>query len=114
MVVEDIIEGLNRHIEERRKALNINTTGHIVLQKSIKPNAVVKAYKEYNYFLWFVNKGKRHKILEVSMTDRVLSGQEDAFIRKMNIELSKLIFSFIGSFMYDSIISGDYGRNKDE
>ena len=49
MRVEDIIEGLNRHIEYKRGLLGVNTTGHLVLQKSINPHPTFKAYKEYNY-----------------------------------------------------------------
>ena len=114
MKAEDIIEGLNRHIEEKRKGLGYSVKGHLILQKTNKPHPIMKAYKEYNYFLWFINNGKKHIVCQVSMTDRVLTGQEDVIIRKMNIELCKTIFSFIGSFMYDKIIKGEYGRNQDE
>ena len=47
MRVEDIIEGFNKHIEEKRKELNINTKGHLVLQKLITPSPTFKAYKFY-------------------------------------------------------------------
>ena len=47
MRVEDIVEGFNKHIEEKRKELNINTKGHLVLQKLITPSPTFKAYKFY-------------------------------------------------------------------
>lgn len=39
MKAEDIIEGLNKHIETRRSERGIGNVGHMVLQKEIMPHS---------------------------------------------------------------------------
>lgn len=114
MKVEDIIEGLNTYIENKRKELNIQTTGHIVLQKNVKPHATFKAYKEYIYVLWFIKGSKKTEIFKVSIVDKVSEGHEESIVRKMNIELCKNIFEWFNSFIFDYVIKGEYDRNKNE
>ena len=63
MKSEDIIEGLNKHIETHRKDKGIKATGHLVLQKEIMPHSSFKAYKIYEYTLWFTKKGKSYKVI---------------------------------------------------
>lgn len=108
MKVEDIIEGLNRHIEAKRKDKDIKTTGHLILQKEIIPHTSFKAYKIYKYTLWFTKKGKSYKVITVQHTAKVLDGQEDIMNREINIMLSNMIFNWIGSNFYEQIINGDY------
>ena len=45
MKAEDIIEGLNQSIEDKRDALKIKTTGHLVLKRTVTPHQTFKAYK---------------------------------------------------------------------
>ena len=52
MKAEDIIEGLNQSIEDKRDALKIKATGHLVLQRTVKPHQTFKAYKEYESIVW--------------------------------------------------------------
>ena len=108
MKAEDIIEGLNIHIEAKRRDLNIKTKGHIVLQKEIEPNQTFKAYKNYRYTLWFVKDKKSYRIMTVQHSARVLDGQEGPVQRQMNIILSESIFNWIGSSFYESVIKGEY------
>ena len=63
MKAEDIIEGLNLHIETKREDRGIKTTGHLILQKEIMPHSSFKAYKIYKYTLWFATRGKSYKVL---------------------------------------------------
>lgn len=114
MRVEDIIEGLNRHIEYKRELLGVGTNGHLVLQKSNNPHPTFKAYKEYNYSLWFVKRGKKYKVITVNIVDKVLDGQEESMMRRMNIELCTNIFKLIDSEMYNQIVNGEYDGYKDE
>ena len=51
MRVEDIIEGLNRHIEHIRKLNNIEFKSHLVLKKEVNVNPNFKAYKELTSFM---------------------------------------------------------------
>lgn len=114
MKVEDIIEGLNLHIETKRKGRGIKTTGHIVLQKEIMLHSSFKAYKIYKYTLWFTNKGKSYEVIVLEHTAKVLDGQEEGVLRGLNIMLSNIIFNWIGSNFYEAVIKGEYnGFSKD-
>lgn len=108
MKAEDIIEGFNLHIETKRKDRGIKTTGHLVLQKEIKPYSSFKAYKMYKYTLWFAKKGKSYEVMVLEHTAKVLDGQEENMLREMNIRLSALIFNWIGSYSYEAVIKGEY------
>lgn len=108
MKAEDIIEGLNKHIETKREERGIKATGHLVLQKEIMPYSSFKAYKVFKYTLWFTNKGKSYKLIMVQHIARVLGGQEEMLLREMNIMLSTSIFNWIGSNFYEAVIKGEY------
>lgn len=114
MKTEDIIEGLNKYIESKRQSLNINSKGHLVLQKTIKPYSTFKAYKECQYIVWFIKNSKKYKVISISMIDKILEGHEDAILRKMNIKLCETIFEWINSITCESIIQGDYDGNTNE
>lgn len=108
MKAEDIIEGLNRHIEDRRSERGIENVGHMVLQKEIMPHSSFKVYKAYKYTLWFTKRGKSYKVMKIQHTAKVPDGQEEIMLREMNIMLSTLIFNWIGSDSYESVIKGEY------
>lgn len=107
MKAEDIIEGLNKHIETRRSERGIENVGHMVLQKEIMPHSSFKVYKIYKYTLWFTKRGKSYKVMTVHTT-KVPDGQEENILREMNIMLSTLIFNWIGSDFYEAVIKGEY------
>lgn len=113
MKAEDIIEGLNQSIEDKRDALKIKATGHLVLQRTVKPHQTFKAYKKYESIVWFVKGGKKYRIITVKETAKVLDGQEEIMIRRMNVELSRLIFNWIGSDFYEQVINGEYNGIKE-
>lgn len=113
MKVEDIIEGLNQSIEDKRGILNIKTTGHLVLQRTVKPHQTFKAYKEYESIVWFVKDGKKYRVITVKETAKVLDGQEETMIRRMNVKFSRLIFNWIGSDFYEQVINGEYNGIKE-
>ena len=108
MRVEDIIEGLNLHIEVKRRDNKIDAKGHLVMQKEIKVNPTFKAYKEYTYTIWFVKNRKSHRVLTVQQSARVLEGYEDIITRQLNTMLCQSIFNWIGSDSYNEIIKGEY------
>lgn len=114
MKAEDIIEGLNRSIEDRRDTLKIKTTGHLVLQRTVKQRQTFKAYKEYESIIWFVKNGKKYAVITVKETAKVLDGQEETMIRRMNVELSRLIFNWIGCNFYEQVIKGEFNGYIDE
>ena len=108
MKVEDIIEGLNQSIEDKRDALKIKATGHLVLQRTVTPHQTFKAYKEYKFVVWFVKDGKKYRVIRLTWTTKVLDGQEETIMREMNVKLSRLIFNWIGCNFYEQVIKGEY------
>ena len=108
MKAEDIIEGLNKHIEIRRGERGSENAGHIVLQREIIPHSSFKVYKTYKYTLWFTKRGKSYKVITVQHIAKVPDGQEENMLREMNIMLSTSIFNWIGSNFYEAVIKGEY------
>ena len=108
MKVEDIIEGLNKHIETRRSERGIENVGHMVLQKEIIPHSSFKVYKTYKYILWFTKRGKSYKVMKIQHTAKVPDYQEESMSKEMNIILSTSIFNWIGSDSYEAVIKGEY------
>lgn len=108
MKAEDIIEGLNKHIETRRSERGIENVGHMVLQKEIIPHSSFKVYKIYRYTLWFTKRCKSYKVMTAQHIAKVPDGQEENMLREMNIMLSTLIFNWIGSDFYEAAIKGEY------
>ena len=113
MKAEDIIEGLNQSIEDKRDALKIKATGHLVLQRTVTPHQTFKAYKEYKYVVWFVKDGKKYRVIRLTWTTKVLDGQEEAVLKEINIRFSRLIFNWIGSDFYEQVINGEYNGIKE-
>lgn len=113
MKAEDIIEGLNKHIEIRRGERGIENVGHIVLQREIIPHSSFKVYKIYKYTLWFTKRGKSYEVMKIQHTAKVPDGQEENMLREMNIMLSNTIFNWIGSDFYEQVINGEYNGIKE-
>lgn len=108
MKIEDIIEGLNRHIECQRATLGIKETGHVVLHKEILPYPTFKIYKAFKYNLWFIKNKKSYKLLTLSQVLKVPTGQEELVEKELGISLSVLIFNWMGSDSYKEVINGEY------
>ena len=113
MKAEDIIEGLNKHIETRRSERGIGNVGHMVLHKEIMPHSSFKVYKIYKYTLWFTKRGKSYEVMKIQHTAKVPDGQEENMLREMNIMLSTSIFNWIGSNFYEAVIKGEYNGIKE-
>lgn len=113
MKAEDIIEGLNKHIETRRGERGIENVGHIVLQREIIPHSSFKVYKTYKYTLWFTKRSKSYEVMMIQHTAKVPDGQEESMLREMNIILSTMIFNWIGSDFYEQVINGEYNGIKE-
>ena len=79
-----------------------------MLQREIIPHTPFKVYKIYKYSLWFTKGGKSYIVITVRHTAKVLDGQEENILRKMDIMLSTSIFNWIGSDSYESVIKGEY------
>lgn len=108
MRAEDIVEGLNRHIEDKRSERSIISRGHLILQRVIEPHPTFKAYKTYKAILWFVKGKNRHIVISFSHSAKVLEGQEESTQQYINTELCHLIFNWIDSSFYEEVIKGEY------
>lgn len=110
MHIEDVIESLNRHIEMKRKLLDIEpNSGHLVLQKTIKPHESFKAYKEYNITVWFVRNRNKYRTFTVNHMSKITTeAQEEAVLYKLSMELCTMIFNWMGSSLYEQIVKGEY------
>lgn len=114
MRAEEVIKGLNKHIEDKRCSNNIKATGHLVLQKTITPHSTFKAYKLYEDIVWFVKGNKKYEVLSVKHNSNVSSAE-----REVTILLCQAIFNWIESVFYDQVINGTYTgyeitKHKDE
>lgn len=109
MNINDIIESLNRHIESKRVLNKLDKfLGHLVLQKTITNNSIAKSFKVINYTLWFVNKDRKCRVLNIQHTCKLLEGQEEKIIRNIETNLMEMIFNWIGSSFYEEVINGTY------
>lgn len=114
MKIEDIIiESFNRCIEQDRKISNVDATGHLILQKITKPHTVFKAYKEYNYTVWFVKGSSKYRVITISLVDRVIGNSDAAVLDKLNIELSNKILRVATSAQYKYLVYGTYGTQPE-
>ena len=96
MKAEDILEGLNKFLEEKRIELNIKAKGFFVLQREINQHPTFKAFKEYRNTLWYVKGSQKIRVIVVNLTEKVInSSSEEDITRKINIELSKQIFELM-------------------
>jgi hypothetical protein len=110
---EDLINYLNNYITSKRETLSIDKKGHLVLHKSSTNHPTIKIYKEYKYTLWYYDKSKTYEVLSFSIAERVLKGQEEDIINRMNKNLCLQIFELIESEYFNQIIKGEYyGRDN--
>ena len=114
MKAEDLVEALNIYIVQTRKSNNIDAKGHLVLQRNIQENSVFKAYKTYLYTLWFVVNRKKYKVFTVSLTNKVLDGQEEGMIKDMDNRLGIALFELIDTEYYKQILKDEYYGNADQ
>lgn len=83
MVIEDIIEALNKYVEDRRLN-NENCTGaieHFVLHKSITPAPTFKLYKVIEYTLWVVNGIDKYRFFTKKFTTKIPTGLKENVIK---------------------------------
>lgn len=101
MEAADIVEALNQYHEEQ------GIGGQFVLHKTIEPNETVKAYKRFEFIVWFIKDKNKIRTVTVSFTGRVVSDREAELADKhLCISLSKALFKFISSNDYAKIVYG--------
>ena len=119
MVLEDVIEALNKYVESRRyndekcaKAIE-----HFVLHKSITPAPTFKTYKVLEYTLWVIKEGHKYRFFTKKLTTKIPTDLEESSIR--NFEMSFLTDLFKVLFdtksltnknrtIFEDVIYGEY------
>jgi hypothetical protein len=112
-MVDVIVEGLNRYLEETRDYKGVKAHGHFVVKREvITPNSFTKAIKEYVNSLYFVQDYYSYLIVRKSYTDRSVTPNEEERCRlEADIQLAQAIFFlFSQEVVMDLIIQG----NKEE
>lgn len=107
----EIVEALNLKFELMNCAKGV----HFVLHKQIEVNSVVKAYKDFDYTLWYVSEKGKYQVMRHAETARVVTEKEkEDFIKHMDRKLLIDIFSLFQDgvylkFMLDGSFIG-YGK----
>lgn len=101
-----IVEILNKKFE----LMNCVKGVHFILQKLTKNNNSFKAYKEYNYKLWYLYNGQKHIIIDIKHTAREVSDSEKAEnIKYMDEQLLLRIFSlFTDNININPMLKGEF------
>lgn len=117
MTLEDIVEVINRYIEEKRHYRNLDhITSHLVLHKSVTPAPMAKAYKVYEYILWLVDSTKMYRVLTLRQQSRVLVGMEEVFTKDFEKAFIENLFKLVvdgksttsDKTILEEIIYGEY------
>lgn len=119
MVLEDVIESLNKYVESRRHNDEkcARAIGHFVLHKSITPAPTFKTYKVLEYTLWVVNGEEKYRFFTKKFTTKIPTGLEEEVVKHFEVEfltdLFKVLFdvkSLINKdkTILDDVIYGEY------
>ena len=66
----------------------------------------MKAYKTYKVEVWFVTCDFKYKVATVQQTARVVDNADAIIMDVLRIELSKTLFTLVGSKAMEEIING--------
>lgn len=111
MTLENIIESLNKYIIEEREERKINCKTFLILQKSLVPQPMFKAYKEYTVTIWLLNpkNKKKESIYTCKRIDKFLDGN-DKNLTLANKDICMGIFSLCRQKEFEEVIEGTYGN----
>lgn len=113
MRIEEMVEGLNRYIEEERINRGIDLYSHLVFQLSISSHDTIKAYKKYEAVVWFVKSGLKYRVATVNQVAKVVDGEDKHIMRVINIDMSRILFSLINKKAFQQIVEGTYGDTNE-
>lgn len=105
-----IISCLNKHIFDKRKALNLNTTGHLVLHNKIEEDASFPVYKIFQFSVYFVNNTRPTLVFSLKQTIKAPKDKEDYIKEELNLKFLQQVFNWIGTEDYFKVINGTYGE----
>lgn len=109
MTLEDLIEALNRYIDEKRKAILPYRLSHLVLQRIVEPHPTFKSYKKYTLILWVVYDDKsKYRVLtlqhQYNTKDFPSEEYQEALIRDIE---SKFITKLLSLVIDDRSLNND-------
>lgn len=107
-----IVEVLNNKLESMKCKKGI----HFILHKKIDSNSFSKAYKTYEYVLWYINGKERIKTLRMEHTARVVTEkEEEKTIKELENQLLMSIFNLLQDpINFNTILNGEFkGFNSD-
>ena len=107
MKVEDVIEGLNRYVEDCRQLLNIKNKSFFVMRKNMQVNSSFKAYKSINETLYLVNGDSKEAVLDIVYSSRIVTGQDETAYDKADIEFISAIFNYARSHKFDKVLKDE-------
>ena len=110
MTLENVIEALNKYIIEEREERNIDCKTFLILQKSLVPQPMFKAYKEYMVTIWLLNpkNKKKEAIYTCKRIDKFVESNDKNLILA-NKDICKSIFALCRQKEFDQVIEGTYG-----
>ena len=86
----EIVEALNTKFKMMSCAEGV----HFVLHKQIEPNSIIKAYKDFDYTLWYISKKGAYQVMGHKETARTVTEKEREYvISRMDKKLLMDIFS---------------------
>ena len=77
-----------------------------MLQKDSQ-STIIKAYKTYRVRVWFVSNSERASIVEIGISDRVITPtEENKVLALLAVSLSKSLLEYVGSKEYKDLCNG--------
>lgn len=93
MELEDIIDALNRHLENK-KSEEIPVR-HFVLHKHITNAGTFKVYKNFEYTLWLINGENKYQVLIKSETLKFSEGTKSTVIKQFEVDFLTELFDIL-------------------
>lgn len=97
MVLEDVIEALNKYVESRRynDEKCARAIEHFVLHKSITPAPTFKTYKVLEYTLWVVKGSDKYRFFAKKFTTKIPTGCEELIIKNFEVDFLTDLFNVL-------------------
>ena len=110
MTINEVLECVNKAIDEIRKERNITAKGHFVATVEIKK--AVGPYKQCVVGIVYINMDKRstHAFCGASVMERCLSKEEGNLVKKTIAEALTTFFLYQHNvYIWEQVITGEYG-----
>lgn len=89
-----IVEALNIKFEDMKCKKGV----HFILHKMVICNSTIKAYKEYDYTLWYIADGKKYQVTRIVHKARVVTEKEENDVIKF---MEKSLLSSVFNLFLD-------------